>query len=161
VASGAVSSRAPFEAFWEYLLDDALTTTATNPGVGGGPLLDKQGRLIGVVTLSLPEVGKFTLAIPSSYYLAQRSALCRHSTSGAATPRAWVGVTCYTLRNHVVIASLIPGSPAEAAGLRTGDVVLELDGCPISDRSALYRGFWRRQPGDPMRFRVFRNNGTV
>jgi S1-C subfamily serine protease len=160
VASGAVSSIGPFEAFWEYLLDRAITTTAGNPGLGGGPLIDSRGRMMGVVALSLAEVGKFTMAIPTSYYLAERSRLLGRTGAAQSAPRAWLGLTCYTLRHHVVIASLIPGGPAENAGLKPGDVILELDGAAVSDRRGLYSRFWRHHAGERLQLRVFRNNGT-
>src|SRR5215470_8269874 len=58
--SGAITSLAPFDAYWEYRLERAITTTAMNPGLGGAPLLDMLGRIIGIVSLDLSEVGRFT-----------------------------------------------------------------------------------------------------
>ena len=55
VDAGAVTSIEVFEAFWEYFLERAITVTVQNPGLGGGPLLDAHGRMIGVVALSLAE----------------------------------------------------------------------------------------------------------
>src|SRR5215470_1663847 len=49
-ATGHVTQVGPFEAFWEYMLDGAIMTTAVNPGLAGAPLFDGQGRAIGVVT---------------------------------------------------------------------------------------------------------------
>jgi S1-C subfamily serine protease len=60
VNSGTVSSIGLFEAFWEYELEGAITVTADNPGLPGGPLFDRRGRMVGVVALSLAEVGKPT-----------------------------------------------------------------------------------------------------
>src|SRR5437870_1653939 len=53
VASGAISYIGPFDANWEYVLDQAIMTTAMNPGLGGGRLLDTQGRVVGGVTLKI------------------------------------------------------------------------------------------------------------
>ena len=44
--TGHVSAVGPFEAFWEYMLDRAIMTTAINPGLAGAPLFDLEGRLL-------------------------------------------------------------------------------------------------------------------
>src|SRR4051794_966403 len=63
-ASGHVCLVGPFEAFWEYMLDRAIMTTAVNPGLAGAGLFDTRGRLLGLVTLGLATVGRYSLAIP-------------------------------------------------------------------------------------------------
>lgn len=160
VDAGAVSSIDAFEAFWEYLLERAITVTVQNPGLGGGPLLDAYGRMIGVVALSLAEVGKLTLAVPAS--LAEPMLRQVESTGGFVppSPRAWIGITCYALREHVVLAGVLPGSPAERAGLEAGDVVLAVDDTQIQDRRALYERIWDRPAGGPVRLRVFRTSAV-
>jgi S1-C subfamily serine protease len=62
------------------------------------------------------------------------------------------------LHDHVVILGVLPGSPGEAAGLRSGDVVLAVDGVPVSDRRSLYRLLWRRRSGERLVFEVFRQD---
>lgn len=160
VDSGAVSSIDVFEAFWEYLLERAITVTVQNPGLGGGPLLDTHGRMIGVVALSLAEVGKFTLAVPASLATPVLDEVARTGRYVTAAARAWLGITCYALRDHVVLAGVVPDSPAARAGLEPGDVVLAIDGAQVQDRRALYERIWRRRSGDPIRLRVFRSNAT-
>ena len=54
-ATGHVCIVGPFEAFWEYMLDRAIMTTAMNPGLGGGPLLDVAVRL----PLAHPDVARY------------------------------------------------------------------------------------------------------
>ena len=158
VTSGGVTSLGPFDAYWEYLLDCAILTTATNPGLGGGPLCDRLGRMIGVVSLSLNEIGRFSMAIPIDPFLEHRDDLLRFGRPVKRASRAWIGLFVTTLHDHVVVAGLVPGGPAEAQGLRAGDVVLSVDGVPISDRVALYRQIWTHPSGDRVRFTVFRNN---
>jgi S1-C subfamily serine protease len=158
IASGNVTYIGPFDANWEYTLDRAIMTTALNPGLGGGPLVDRLGHAVGIVSLSLNEIARFSLAIPAECFLAHRDELIRHGRRTTVSPRAWMGVFCYTLRDHVVIAGLLPGSPAERAGLKAGDVILTIDGRDIADRRALYQQLWTHRAGDPVSLKVFRNN---
>jgi len=159
-SNGAISSLAPFDAYWEYSLDRAIVTTAMNPGLGGAPLLDSFGRVIGIVSLDLGEVGRFTLAIPVEHYIEHRDELLRHGRRVTRASRAWVGLYCYTFRNHVVIAGVLPGAPGEQAGLKPGDVVMAVDGQEISGRRELYKHLSGRPSGEVINFRVFRNNGV-
>lgn len=156
--AGAVSSIDAFEAFWEYVLERAITVTVHNPGLGGGPLLDALGRVIGVVALSLAEVGKFTLAIPASLAEPMLDQVARTGRYASATSRAWAGILCYALREHIVLAGVVPRGPAAVAGLEPGDVILAIDGDDVHDRRALYERIWLRRSGDRIRLRTLRNN---
>jgi S1-C subfamily serine protease len=157
ISNGGISYLGPFDANWEYVLERAVMTTAMNPGLGGGPLLDMQGRVLGVVSLNLNEIGRFSLVIPSEYYLDARDQFLAGGGRGMGT-RAWLGVFCYAMNHHVVIAGVLPGGPGESAGLKAGDVVLAVDGRDVADRASLYRHLWRRRPGEPVTLKVFRSN---
>jgi serine protease Do len=126
-----------------------------NPGLGGGPLLDARGRVVGVVSLNLNEIGRFSLAVPMDYYLDARDAF--HGNPAPRTPtRAWLGIFCYAVKDHVVIAGLLPGGPGEQAGLKAGDVILAVDGKDVADRRSLYRLLWTHRPGEPVTLKLFR-----
>jgi S1-C subfamily serine protease len=157
ISNGGVSYLGPFDANWEYVLDRAIMTTAMNPGLGGGPLLDMQGNVAGIVSLNLNEIGRFSLAIPAEYYLDARDEFLAGGGRGMGA-RAWLGVFCYAMNHHVVIAGVLPGGPGDSAGLKAGDVVLAVDGRDVADRATLYRHLWRRQPGEPVTLKVFRSN---
>jgi S1-C subfamily serine protease len=157
-SSGAVTSIAPFDANWEYTLDRAICTTAMNPGLGGGPLVDTSGRLVGIVSLNLNEIGRFSLSIPIECYRDHRDELLRYGRRPSRPSRAWLGLYCYTLRNHVVIAGLLPGAPAEQAGLTQGDVILALDEAEVSSRRELYERLWAHRAGERVSLRVYRNS---
>jgi len=155
---GAITSLALFDAYWEYSLESAIVTTAMNPGFGGAPMLDMLGRVIGIVSLDLNEIGRFTLAIPVHHYVEHRDELLRHGRRVSRPARAWIGFYCYTFRDHVVIAGVLPGAPAERAGLKAGDVVLGVDDDRINGRHELYARLWAHGAGDPVAFKIFRNN---
>ena len=160
VGGGGLTSVAPFDAYWEYSLDRALISTAMNPGLGGGPMFDMRGRMIGVVSLNLNEVGKFSLAIPVENFLDYRDELLRYGRRVTRASRAWIGMYSYTLRDHLVVAGILPGGPGDAAGLKAGDVVLAIDGQEITDRRSFYDQLWGRPAGETILFRIFRNNAV-
>jgi len=156
--NGCITSLEAFDAYWEYRLDRAILTTAVNPGVGGAPLFDALGRVTGVVSLDLGQIGRFSLAVPSECFLDHREELLRYGRRVSQPSRAWVGFYCYTLKQHVVIAGVFPGAPAEAAGLQAGDVLVTVNGNNVSTRAELYTSLWRHTPGDELTFEVFREH---
>jgi S1-C subfamily serine protease len=160
-SSGGVTSLASFDANWEYALDRAIFTTAMNPGLGGGPLIDVCGCLVGIVSLNLNEIGRFSLAIPVECYRDHREELLRFGRRPSRPPRAWLGLYCYTLQSHVVIAGLLVGAPGEQAGLAQGDVLLAIDDHEVASRRELYEALWARRPGEQVVLRVYRNSEMV
>ena len=64
------------------------------------------------------------------------------------------------MREHVVIAGVLPGTPGERGGLRPGDVVVSVDDQPVAERHDLYARLWEHQPGDVIRFQVFRDDAV-
>jgi len=161
VSSGGVTAVGHFDANWEYTLDRAVFTTAMNPGLGGGPLLDTRGHLVGVVSLNLNEIGRFSLSIPIEHYREHRDELLRFGRRPSRPSRAWLGLYCYTLRNHVVVAGLLPGGPGEAAGLAQGDVILAIDDCEVASRRELYEMLWSHRAGDRIILRVYRSDSAL
>ena len=161
VNSGAISSLDPFDAFWEFHLQRGIMTTAMNPGLGGGGLFINRGDLVGIISLDLNEVGRYTLAVPAEHFFLHRDELLRYGKRVSRPPRAWIGFYCYMLREHVIIAGVLPGTPGERAGLRPGDLVLAVDGVAIGVRSDLYERVWAHKPGEVIRIQVFRDNAAL
>ncbi|MFN8543719.1 MAG: S1C family serine protease [Candidatus Binatia bacterium] len=155
VSTGNVTYLGPYDANWEYVLDRAVMASAMNPGLGGGPLLDRRGTVVGVVSLNLNDIGRFSLAIPAECYGDARDAFASGDGQAMRT-RPWLGIFCQMLNHHVVIAGLLPGGPGEQAGLRMGDVILAVDGQDVADRATLYRRLWARRPGESVTLRVHR-----
>jgi S1-C subfamily serine protease len=158
LSGGGLTVIGPFDAYWEYCLERALTCSAMNLGLGGGPMFDLKGRMVGVVSLNLGEVGKFSLAIPTEHFSEHRDELLRYGRRVSRPSRAWFGMYSYPLRDHIVIAGLVPGGPGEKAGLKAGDVILAIDGEEVSDRRKMYEYLWSHRAGESLAFRVFRNN---
>jgi S1-C subfamily serine protease len=155
-ASGHVSFVGPFEAFWEYMLDRAIMTTIVNPGLAGGPLLDERGRVAGIVSLGLAAVGRYSLAIPSALFEARRSLLESGQPMPASERHAWVGFYPQANEDGVQVSGVVPGGPAESAGLQRGDLLLSVDGHPVQNLRQLYGALRRRAPGERVGMQVLR-----
>lgn len=151
---GHVSAVSPFEAFWEYVLDRAIFTTILNPGLAGAPLFDSAGALLGIVSLGLTQVGRYSLAIPVDLFVERREALERGEDPRPR--RAWLGFFPQLGGGGVVISGVVAGAPAELAGLFRGDLLLSVDGHPVASLGGLYREIWKKGPGETIRLQVLR-----
>lgn len=156
-ATGHVSSVEPFEAFWEYMLDDAIMTTAINPGLAGGPLLDGDARLLGIVSLGLVDVGRYSLAIPARLFAHRRGLLESGEPMPMEQRRAWLGFYVQAPEETVTLTGLVPAGPADLAGLKRSDVVLSVDGDPVATLRELYNAVWRKAPGEAVSMQVLRD----
>jgi S1-C subfamily serine protease len=154
--TGHVSVVGPFEAFWEYMLDRAIMTTAINPGLAGAPLFDLEGRLLGLVSLGLAAVGRYSLAIPVGLYLARRAEM--EAEAGPRSGRAWVGFFPQAYDGGVIVTGVVEGAPADRAGITRGDLVLSLDGVTVSSLRELYTALWGHAPGETISLQVLRDS---
>ena len=158
--TGLITYLGPFDAAWEFMLERCVCVTASalNIGLSGGPICNSKGQLIAVCYLNFADLVRPILGIPGECFLSGRDELLRHGHRVSTPPRLWLGVLSYTLREHVVIAGVMPGSPGEKAGLRQGDLVLSADGLDIHERKALYEAINRHRPGESVQLRIMRNN---
>jgi len=132
------------------LIEDVIQTDAAlNPGNSGGPLVDSRGQVIGVNTATiLPAQGIcFAIGINTAKFVASR--LLRDGR----IRRSYIGVSAQTVPIHrrvvrfyslaretgVVVVGIEDRSPARAAGLREGDVIVALDEKPVAGVDDLHR----------------------
>ena len=134
-----VTGVGPFVAYWEYLLDRAVYVAPHHPAFGGAALVDSAGALVGVVSLRLP-AGH--LAIPIDLLAPARDALVRTGRP-ARPPRPWLGIRAVGIDGGIGIAGVSPAGPAEAAGLRVGDVIMRVNGERVADVEASTGGSGR------------------
>jgi S1-C subfamily serine protease len=156
-------------------IDDVVQTDAAiNPGNSGGPLLDSAGRLVGVNTQIASPSGASAgvgFAVPVDTVNRVVPQLVAHGRVvrpqlGISAGNAWAlrraGV------EGVLVMSVVPGSPAERAGLRgtsraedgtlvLGDVVQGIGGGGVASIDDLYAALERHQPGDVVKVRVLRD----
>ena len=148
------------------------TDAAINPGNSGGPLVDMSGRVIGINSRATFLANNLGFAIPVNVVKDVTGAIIEH---GSVT-RSWIGLHCQALQeleNHfgtarntgVLISSIDPGSPAEAAFLKAGDIILELDNQQVSARFVeelprFYAMIANREPGSELKLKVLRGEQT-
>jgi S1-C subfamily serine protease len=158
VAGGLVIDLGEFEAYWEYLLERGIVSSAANPGFGGGPLFTLTGHMVGVVSLNLNEIARSSLAIPGEYYRRNQQEFMRFGRVVSRPPRAWLGVFAHVLEEGVVVEGLVPNGPGARSGIQEGDVIVSLDAQEVPTRKELYLSLWKRAPGEKMTLEVMRDN---
>jgi S1-C subfamily serine protease len=160
VSGGVITYLGEFEEYWEYLLDNGIVSTASNPGFGGGGLFAMNGRAIGVLYLNLNEVARSSLAIPIDMYRNHADEFLRYGRVVSRARRAWLGVFAHGLQDGVIIAGIVPGGPGDKGGLREGDLIVSLNAQEVSTRRELYMSLWRHEPGARLTFEVMRDNSV-
>ena len=161
VSGGYVSSMDCYDGHWEYMLEKTIRLTAPNPGFGGGTLANFRGEMIGVVSLNLTEIGKFSLAIPIDYYVQYAQELKQHGQVRSRPRRPWLGFYPQPLAGHVVVGGVISGGPAERYGLKEGDIVIGVEQKEIRSRPELYREMWKKRRGERISFRILRDEQSL
>lgn len=117
------------------------TDAAINPGNSGGPLVTESGRVIGINTRSYLGSNNLAFAVPAS---TAREVVRALLEEGEVT-RSYIGMVSGPLQDlesfyeigvnqGLLVASIDPGSPAQQAGLRAGDLLLDVDGRPLDGR---------------------------
>ncbi|MBV8194543.1 MAG: trypsin-like peptidase domain-containing protein [Candidatus Dormibacteraeota bacterium] len=129
------------------IIDDVIQTDAAlNPGNSGGALADSHSRVVGVNTavagiglgLAVP-VNTTTQRIIAALMREGRVRRAYLGVGGAARPLAPRWAEQLGRRQGIDVTEVVAGSPAEAAGLRRGDVIVEVDGTPVSTPGNLQR----------------------
>jgi S1-C subfamily serine protease len=142
-----IIGRREFAGYWEYLLEDALFTSPPHPQWGGTALVSQHGRLLGVGSLLVQEtIGSETLDanmfVPIDLLEPILEDMKRIGRPGSA-PRPWLGMYTQATQGSLVVERLTTGGPAQRAGVRLGDVVLEVGGKPVAGLADLFRSVWR------------------
>jgi S1-C subfamily serine protease len=158
VTAGVVSAvgrriRAPDGA---PIRDAIQTDAAINPGNSGGPLLDAEGRVIGVISQSRGDGLSFAVPVDTLRRIAPE--LERHGE----VRRAYLGVTTSDPErgSGALVAETAEGRPAARAGLRAGDVILAVDGRRVSGPAALTAAIEDQRPGRRVRIEYRRGART-
>ena len=162
VTTGVVSAFPSFEGYWEYRLDRAIQTDAViNPGSSGGPLLDAHGRVVGILSFSESDADRVNFAIPVDLIAGVMDEMIRDGRVTSRAPRPWLGAYTVTADHGVGVVAVTPGSPAEQAGLRQRDLILQVNGVPVESRTEFYQALWRGKVGDPFELIIHREEQNL
>jgi S1-C subfamily serine protease len=145
-----VSARREFAGYWEYLLEEAIFTTPAHPQWGGAALLGEDGRLLGVGSLLVQETQgsqstDANMFVPIDLLEPILDDMIKLGRPGRPA-RPWLGMYTTPMKGQLVVGGLTEGGPAQRAGVRLGDIVVEIAGEPVSDLGELLRRVWDRGP---------------
>jgi serine protease Do len=166
VTVGVVSAKGRFlpDSVDQFIQTDA----SINPGNSGGPLIDSSGGVVGVNSAIYTRTGQnmgIGFAIPINLVKEELSQLRTHGK----VVHGWLGVYIQEVTPELaesmelkdpkgaLVAEVLKGSPADAAGVKRGDVIIEFDGHPIADRRELPLLVTETPLGKTVTFKVIRD----
>jgi len=161
VISATGRSEVGIAAYENFIQMDA----SINPGNSGGPLLNIRGEVIGINTAIVASGHGIGFAIPVNMARKVMEDLVK---KGKVT-RGWLGVGIQSLTPElaksfgvgadegILVNQVMPKSPAEAAGLKTGDLILSVDGKPVKDPRELQRIIGDAEIGKSIEFTILRD----
>jgi serine protease Do len=168
VSLGIVSARnrdinaGPYD---DYIQTDA----AINKGNSGGPLIDLEGKVVGINSAIFSPTGGSVgigFSVPSN----TANSVVNQLVKFGETRRGWLGVKIQTVTPDIaesmgmdksrgaLVADVTPGSPSEKAGLQAGDVIVQFDGRTISDSKELPRVVAETEVGKEVTVKVIRDS---
>src|SRR5262245_1457643 len=145
---------------------------AIHPGKPGGALIDTSGNLVGINTAIYSRSGGslgIGFAIPAS---SAKQVMEQIIETGSVT-RGWIGVEAQEITpeiaesfrlsstSGVLIAGVLPGGPAQKAGLKSGDILVAIEGRPVKDPNSMLNLVAALVPGKPASIRLKRDNKEV
>jgi serine protease Do len=140
-------------AYYSFIQTDA----SINPGNSGGPLLDLQGRVVGINTAINPEANSIGFAIPINMV---RELLPRLLADGVIE-RAAIGVHVADEVGGARVMRVMPGGPADDGGIREGDIITQVNGRQVQDSTSL-RWLTSLAPiGKKVPFQILRAGASV
>ncbi len=164
VTAGIVSAKGRVIGSGPY--DDFIQTDASiNPGNSGGPLINMQGQVVGINTMIIAGGQGIGFAIPIDL---AKGIVTQLKTSGQVT-RGWLGITIQDLKGQlaeyygvsgktgVLVASVVPGDPADQAGIQPKDIITEINGEKVTTSRDLTKLAANLGVGDTARVTILRN----
>jgi serine protease Do len=146
--------------------EDFIQTDASiNPGNSGGPLVNIEGEVIGINAMIISPGQGIGFAIPINL----AKSIMEELIKTGKIIRPWVGIGLQDLtpelmnnfnvkeKEGALISQIYEGSPAEKADLKTGDIIIQIDGKKIKDSQDVVREVLKRQVGQKILFEVIRD----
>jgi S1-C subfamily serine protease len=144
--AGHIAARQEFAGYWEYLLEDALFTHPAHPNWGGTGVISEAGKLVGIGSLQIEreQNGKnehLNMVVPIDLLKPVLDDLRKYGRVNRPA-RPWLGMYSTEIEDKVVVVGIAPKGPAARAELKTGDVIVAVNGDRISSSAELYRKLW-------------------
>jgi serine protease Do len=148
--------------------DFIQTDAAINPGNSGGPLINLDGEVVGINTAIFSRSGGY-MGIGFAIPVKMATQIQKQLVDTGKVTRGYLGVGIQDLTKDlansfgldetdgVLVSSVAPGTPAEEAGLKTGDVIVRFDGADVSDTSQLRNLVARTPVGQKVAVEVMRD----
>lgn len=142
------------------------TDAAINPGNSGGPLVDIQGRVVAINTAIIPYAQGIGFAIPINSAKKCTNEIIAHGSM----IRPWLGVSGLTVTREAsayyglpvdrgaLVTRVIPGSPADNAGVVAGDIILEFADKPTNNIEGLVKEILKRKAGEKVEIVILRES---
>jgi serine peptidase DegS len=148
--------------------DFIQTDAAINEGNSGGALINYRGEVIGITTRNLGQQ-QGALNIGFAIPIAMAKDVMQQIVENGSVRRGWLGALFSDLplslqldakaaQRGIQVRDVTPDGPAWSAGIRPGDILLSIDGVPVSDARALLLMISQRQPGGKVEFQVHRGS---
>ncbi len=150
-------SKRPFSGYWEYHIDSALFTsppvTSNGGNHSGAPIFNQRGELLGIGSLFVSDALGQNRRLPGNMFvpvdlLKPILAELQERGSSRQSRRPWLGLTSTEQGGRVQVVRVNRDSPAQAAGMQPGDVVLAVDGARVATLEAFYKKVWDRSAPD-------------
>ncbi len=145
------------------------TDAAINPGNSGGPLVDLNGRVVGMNTAVIPSAHGIGFAISIN----SAKPVVKALIASGRVPRPTLGVVAVSvtpqlafvndleIERGALVVRVESGGPAEAAGIRPGDVITSVGGQPATDLHHFHEGLFRRKAGEAVELALWRGGRTL
>lgn len=165
VTAGIISSLNRNLQFENGIMELIQTDAAINPGNSGGPLIDTNGKVIGINTAKIPYAQGMGFAIPINVAKTIQLDLIE---KGQVTNRPWIGITTIKITRQlaryyglptgegILVAEVQQNSPAGLADLRKGDIIESLDGKRITDPMQISSNIQKKNVKDKVVVRINR-----
>ena len=144
------------------------TDTAISSGNSGGPLVNTRGQVIGINTAVFQSSGEvaannvgFSISVAEALPVIEE---LRAQANGQARTEGYLGVSVLDRNDGglgAMIAEVSPGSPADLAGMKVDDVVIQADGSPVDGQPALVAAIRDKSPGDTIKIDVLRDGERI
>jgi S1-C subfamily serine protease len=162
-----VVGKQEFAGYWEYVLDEAIFTAPAHPNWGGTALIGPAGDLLGIGSLQLERAsdkGKsehLNMIVPIDDLKPVIDDLIKFGKPNRPA-RPWLGLYATEVEDRIVVVGLAARGPAQKADIRTGDVILAVDGREVSELATTFRKVWSLgQAGVEVPLLIYRDGKTM